>query len=86
VLISFTLFCIHPTCTYTYIFPHSTLHSKLSESQSFKDQLKTCKELFRQLDKNKDGMVDANEFTSLMRDASGRPSWLFKAAALSDQT
>ena len=62
------------------------LYSKLSDSTSFKEQLKQSKELFQQLDTDVDGKVNLNEFASLMRDSRGRPSWLFKAAALADQS
>ena len=37
------------------------------------------------MDKDKDGRIDFNEFTALMTDDNGRPSWFFKAAAISDQ-
>lgn len=37
------------------------------------------------MDKDNDGRIDFNEFTDLMTDDAGRPSWFFKAAAISDQ-
>lgn len=37
------------------------------------------------MDKNNDGRIDFDEFSTLMTDVDGRPSWFFKAAALSDQ-
>jgi hypothetical protein len=55
------------------------------KSGSFSDQIKYAKDTFKNMDTNEDGKIDFYEFSSLMKDEAGRPSWLFKAAAMSDQ-
>jgi Ca2+-binding EF-hand superfamily protein len=47
--------------------------------------VETSKDLFVKLDRNADGQIDFNEFVTLMRDEDGRPTWLTKAAAVTER-
>jgi Ca2+-binding EF-hand superfamily protein len=69
-------------------FMHVRMYNRtLSGARTLKEQLKAAKDIFERLDTNKDGQVDFNEFSALMRrDESGRPMWLFKSAALPEQS
>lgn len=55
------------------------------KSGAFAQEIKSAKDLFNSMDKNHDGRIDFDEFSNLMMDVDGRPSWFFKAAAISDQ-
>lgn len=52
---------------------------------SLKQRIKSAQDLFQKMDQDRDGKINFEEFSALMTDVDGRPSWFFEAAALSDQ-
>ena len=65
------------------ILSYFTLFRK--KTGSFSKEIRNAKEIFQDMDKDHDGKIDFGEFSALMTDTHGRPSWFFKAAAVSDQ-
>jgi Ca2+-binding EF-hand superfamily protein len=67
------------------VFVLNLAHVYSEKSRSFAQQRELSRDLFVKLDKDCDGLIDYDEFATLMREEEGRPVWLVKAAAVAER-